>query len=96
MERFTEYCYAPMAKKRSNDFFMNEIYFYSALLYSIFTGKCFTKDFTSQKEGEVKKAVEQKEAAEWLTEVFYRNLGEELIPSRMVTIKDIVLKLLEL
>lgn len=96
MERFTEYCYAPVAKKRSNDYYMNEIYFYSALLYSIFTGKCFTKDFSLEKELEVKKAVEREEAAKWLTDIFYRNLGEELNPSQMATIKDIVLKLLEL
>lgn len=95
MERFTEYCYMAQPKKKSNDYFMNDIYFYSALLYSIFTGKCFVKDFDERKEKEVNESVEDKDVASWLTDVFYRNLGEDIIPSDMITMKEIVLKLLE-
>lgn len=95
LERFTEYCYMSAPKKKSNDYFMNDIYFYTALLYSIFTGKCFVKDFTLRKEMEVQKTVEKEEAATWLTDVFYRNLGEAIVPTNMVTIREIVLKLLE-
>lgn len=94
MERFAEYCYAVQAKKRSNDYYMNDIYFYSALLYSIFTGKCFTKDFDERKESIVRKSVEQEKAAQWLIQVFYRNLGECLVPEQMVTVKEMVLELL--
>lgn len=94
-ERFLEYCYMPFPGKRTNDYYMNDIYYYSALLYSIFTGRCFVKDFDSSKETEVRKAVEKEETAEWLIPVFYRNLGEQILPERMVTIKEIVIKLLE-
>ena len=94
-ERFWEYCYMSFPGKRTNDYYMNDIYYYSALLYSIFTGRCFVKDFDSSKETEVRKAVEKEETAEWLIAVFYRNLGEQILPERMVTIKEIVIKLLE-
>lgn len=96
LERFVEYCYLSTPKKKSNDYFMNDIYFYSALLYSIFTGKCFVKDFTKRKESAVRKAVEKEAAAVWLIDIFYRNLGEDIVPTNMVTIKEMVLKLLEI
>jgi hypothetical protein len=75
---------------------MNDIYYYSALLYSIFTGRCFVKDFDSDKEREVKKYVDLEEPAKWLTELFYRNLGEQIVPEDMITIKEIVIKLLDM
>ena len=94
LERFGEYCYMSKPRKKSNDYYMNDIYYYSALLYSIFTGKCFVKDFNDRKAEEVKKSVEDQEVASWLNEVFVHNLGEEIEPTSMITIKEIVLKLL--
>ena len=96
LERFSEYCYTAFPLKKSNDYYMNDIYYYSALLYSIFTGRCFVKDFDSDKEREVKKYVDLEEPAKWLTELFYRNLGEQIVPEDMITIKEIVIKLLDM
>lgn len=96
LERFSEYCYMALPGKKTNDYYMNDIYYYSALLYSIFTGRCFVKDFDSFKEQEVRKAVEDQDSAEWLISVFYKNLGNDLLPEQMVTIKEIVIKLLEI
>ena len=96
LERFGEYCYMSKPRKKSNDYYMNDIYYYSALLYSILTGKCFVKDFNNRKAEEVKKSVDNEETAAWLNEVFVHNLGEEIEPTSMITIKEIVLKLLSL
>ena len=45
LEKFEDYCYMRRPSRFSKDFIMNDVYFYSALLYSIWTGKCFQKDF---------------------------------------------------
>ena len=96
IERFLEYCYLSFPNKKSNDYYMNDIYFYSALLYSIFTGKCFVKDFDLSKEQEVRKAVEDQTACEWLITLFYKNLGENILPEEMITTKEIVINLLQM
>lgn len=44
IEKYEDYCYFRRPSRFSKDFIMNDIYFYSALLYSIWTGKCFQKD----------------------------------------------------
>ena len=44
MEKFADYCYMRKPSRFSQDFLMNDIYYYSALLYTIWTGKCFRKD----------------------------------------------------
>ena len=43
-EKFENYCYMRRPSRFSKDFIMNDVYFYSALLYSVWTGKCFQKD----------------------------------------------------
>ena len=96
MERFSEYCYLSVPNRKSNDYYMNDIYFYSALLYSIFTGKCFVKDFDLSKEQEIRKAVEHQPACEWLIALFYKNLGEDILPEKMITTKEIVINLLQM
>lgn len=96
MERFEEYCYMAFPGLKTNDYYMNDIYFYTALLYSIFTGKCFVKDFDSEKEAEVQKSIEHDGFAKWFTHLCYKNLGENIVPDQMITIKEIVIKLLEI
>ena len=44
MEKFADYCYMRKPSRFSQDFLMNDVYFYSAMLYTIWTGKCFRKD----------------------------------------------------
>ena len=95
MERFEDYCYLPRPKRKSNEFYMNDIYFYSALLYSIFTGRCFVKDFDEAKEQELKKAMGQDPLFPWMLTLCQNNLGEQILPSMMLTIKEIVIGLLK-
>ena len=49
MEKFEDYCFLRKPNKFSKDFRMNDIYCYSALLYTIWTGKCYRKDFDETK-----------------------------------------------
>lgn len=56
LEMFEDYCYMRRPSRFSKDFIMNDVYFYSALLYSIWTGKCFQKDF---KEAEMEELREE-------------------------------------
>jgi hypothetical protein len=95
MERFADYCYLAKPKRRSNDYYMNDIYFYTALLYSIFTGKCFVKDFDEESKKDAKKAMEGDAFSSCLIGAFEKNLGETIVPSEMVTIKELVLALLD-
>lgn len=68
MEKFENYCYMLRPNKHTTDFTMNDIYFYSALLYSIFTGKCYQKD------------LDEKDAVELLAEFAGKSFdGESLI-----------------
>ena len=43
MEKFADYCYVRRPSRLSKDFLKNDVYLYCALLYSIWTGKCFQK-----------------------------------------------------
>ncbi|MBQ9157305.1 MAG: hypothetical protein IJ137_11055 [Eubacterium sp.] len=61
LEKFTDYCYMRRPSRLSKDFQMNDIYFFSALLYSLWTGKCWTKDFDSENRKELEKAFEKAE-----------------------------------
>lgn len=45
LEKFQDYCYMRKPNKFSKDVQMNDIYYYSALIYSIWTGRCYKKDF---------------------------------------------------
>ena len=45
MEKFEDYCYMRKPNKFSKDFRMNDIYYFGSLLYSIWTGRCYQKDF---------------------------------------------------
>ena len=60
MEKFEDYCYVARPNRFSKDFLMNDTYFYSAMIYSIWTGKCFVKEegdsAASKVETELKKA----------------------------------------
>lgn len=56
LEKFEDYCYVRRPSRFSKDFIMNDVYFYCALLYSIWTGKCFQKAFG---EAEVKEMEEE-------------------------------------
>ncbi|MCI6858107.1 MAG: hypothetical protein MR867_02275 [Eubacterium sp.] len=44
LEKFSDYCYMRRPSRFSADFLRNDVYFYCALLYSVWTGRCFQKD----------------------------------------------------
>ena len=45
MEKFEDYCYLRKPNKFSKDYRMNDIYLFGALLYTLWTGRCYRKDF---------------------------------------------------
>lgn len=75
LEKFEDYCYMRRPSRFSKDFIMNDVYFYSALLYSIWTGKCFQKDFG---EAEVEELREEFAANGLKADGLLRILGENL------------------
>lgn len=75
LEKFEDYCYMRRPSRFSKDFIMNDVYFYSALLYSIWTGKCFQKDFG---EAEVEELREEFAANGLKANGLLRILGENL------------------
>ncbi|MDO5146321.1 MAG: hypothetical protein Q4D60_04900 [Eubacteriales bacterium] len=44
LEKFEDYCYMRRPSRFSKDFVRNDLYYYCALLYSIWCGKCFQKE----------------------------------------------------
>ena len=75
LEKFEDYCYMRRPSRFSKDFIMNDVCFYSALLYSIWTGKCFQKDFG---EAEVEELREEFAANGLKADGLLRILGENL------------------
>ena len=44
MEKFEDYCYVRRPSRFTKDFLRNDMYFYAATLYSVWTGKCYQKE----------------------------------------------------
>ena len=77
LEKFEDYCYVRRPSRFSKDFIMNDVYFYSALLYSIWTGKCFQKDRGKEEVDELRDEFARYGVnAEGLTDLLYENLKE--------------------
>lgn len=92
LEKFCDYCYMAKPEKNSKDILRNDIYFYTALLYSIFSGRCFVKDFDEKKEQYLQKKYE-KEVLDILLPIFYQNLGVADGEHRMIPIERIIERL---
>lgn len=88
-EKFCDYCYIARPEKNSKDILRNDIYFYTALLYSIFSGRCFVKDFDEKKEQYLKKKYE-KAVLDILIPIFYQNLGAVDGEHRMIPIERVI------
>lgn len=58
LEKFEDYCYKRKPSRLSKDFIMNDIYFYCAFLYSLWTGKCWTAPFDGENRQELLKEFE--------------------------------------
>ncbi len=92
LEKFCDYCYLSKPEENSKDILRNDIYFYTALLYSIFSGRCFVKDFDEKKEQYLQKKYE-KRVLEVLLPIFYQNLGETDGEHKMIPIERIIEKI---
>ena len=78
LEKFEDYCYLRRPSRFSKDFIMNDVYFYSALLYSIWTGKCFQKDFVEDEIAELKEEFDKNGMqSESLLSILKENLAED-------------------
>ena len=78
MEKFEDYCYMRKPNKFSKDFRMNDIYYFGSLLYSIWTGRCYQKDFDDDMAGNMSLEMERAGLdGEPLIGMLRQNLGEE-------------------
>lgn len=59
LEKFEDYCYFRKPSRFSKDFVINDTYFYSALLYSIWTGKCHRKEAGQEEVREMRREFEK-------------------------------------
>lgn len=89
LEKFCDYCYIAKPKANSKDVLRNDIYFYTALLYSIFSGRCFVKDFDDKKEQYLTKKYD-KEVLDIIIPIFRLNLGETDEEHKMIRIEKII------
>ncbi len=92
LEKFCDYCYLAKPEKNSRDIVRNDIYFYTALLYSIFSGRCFVKDFGEKEEQYLEKKYEKK-VLDILLPIFYQNIAETDGEHKMIPIERIIEKL---
>lgn len=75
LEKFEAYCYMRKPSRLTRDFIMNDIYFYCALLYSLWTGKCWTGDFEEEHRRELSDAlVRCRIQGESFIDILVRNL----------------------
>ena len=80
LEKFEDYCYMRRPSRFSKDFLMNDIYFFSALIYSIWTGKCYRRDWDTHKAAEFKKELEKQGFEETsLGDMLGENLKEDAV-----------------
>lgn len=89
LEKFCDYCYLAKPEKNSKDILRNDIYFYTALLYSIFSGRCFVKDFDEKKEQYLQKKYDKK-VLDVLIPIFHQNLGMEDEEHKMIPIEKLI------
>lgn len=80
LEKFEDYCYMRKPSRLSRDFQMNDIYFYSALLYSLWTGKCWKKDFDAENRQELQNELDRyKVNGEDFVKLLEENLSENAV-----------------
>ncbi len=91
IEKFQDYCFLRKPNKFSKDVLMNDIYFYCALLYSIWTGKCYQKDFDRTMENQVRNELAKQEiSSEKLIAVLTNNLSENVSYQTACTLDQIL------
>ena len=78
MEKFEEYCYVRRPSRFTKDFLRNDMYFYAAVLYSVWTGRCYQRENGEQNVEELRRefAKNNLDAGELLN-VLEQILGQE-------------------
>ena len=90
-EKFEDYCYLRKPNKFSKDFHMNDIYYYSALLYSVWTGRCYQKDFDDSMARQLQaEFLRQNLDASVLIGMLRQNLGEDACYSHACSPEDLL------
>lgn len=85
LEKFSDYCYVRRPSRFTKDFLRNDLYFYAAVLYSVWTGKCFQKENGRENVCEIRRELaEQGLEAEALLSLLDEILGREEILTRAV------------
>ena len=78
MEKFEDYCYVRRPSRFTKDFLRNDMYFYAATLYSIWTGKCYQKENGMQNVEEIQKEfIKNNLDGKALLSILAEVLGEE-------------------
>ena len=78
MEKFEDYCYVRRPSRFTKDFLRNDMYFYAATLYSVWTGKCYQKDNNLHNVEEIRREFERNSLdGEDLLFLLAQILGEE-------------------
>ena len=78
MEKFEEYCYVRRPSRFTKDFLRNDMYFYAAVLYSVWTGRCYQRENGEQNVEDLRRefAKNNLDAGELLN-VLEQILGQE-------------------
>jgi hypothetical protein len=91
MDKFEDYCYMRKPSRFSKDFLMNDIYFYSAILYSVWTGKCYRRDFDAHTRKEMEAELEKQNLnGEQLLTILEQNLSEDAVYKKSCDISYIL------
>ena len=78
MEKFEDYCYVRRPSRFTKDFLRNDMYFYAAILYSVWTGKCFQKENGDQNVEEIRREFAKNNlVAKKLLQMLGEILGEQ-------------------
>ena len=95
MEKFEDYCYVRRPSRFTKDFLRNDMYFYAATLYSVWTGKCYQKENGKRNVEEIRQEFEKHslEGEEFLT-VLTKMIGHEevLLEGNLASMVEAVAK----
>ena len=95
MEKFEDYCHVRRPSRFTKDFLRNDMYFYAATLYSVWTGKCYQKENGKRNVEEIRQEFEKHslEGEEFLT-VLTKMIGHEevLLEGNLASMVEAVAK----
>lgn len=97
LEKFQNYCYIRKPKRLTGEFVFNDIYFYSTMLYSIWTGKCFQYGQEEQTMIQLKEAFDKSAVkADSLLEILKETLSLDACYDEKYMLSKILQKVAEI